>query len=127
MALDLAPGVQQQDHEAFDIAVKVGMPGDMLAPVGCGFVGRVAQLHFGGCRALAQGQNLNLLGVEQHHRLLPFGRYVERCGLSETFHFDFLPAGPALGRLAVWWSLARSHASHESGESVLVTPLWGDA
>jgi hypothetical protein len=24
-----------------------------------------------------------------------------------------------LGRLAVWWSLARSHASHASGESVL--------
>jgi hypothetical protein len=39
---------------------------------------------------------------------------------------SFFLAGPALGGLAVWWTLARSHASHASGESVLLTLLGGD-
>jgi hypothetical protein len=62
MSLDMAPGVENEDHQALALAVEVGIGGDVEAPVfGC-LRWLIAQMKVFGKRALAQGDNFELLG-----------------------------------------------------------------
>ena len=86
MALNLAPGVDQQDDQAFNVRVEIGVGDYMLPPVIRRLVRRVAQLHFRRGGALPQCLNLEFLGIKQRLGPAFLGGQCQQGGLIQFGH-----------------------------------------
>ena len=82
MALNPATRVNEQNHEALDIAVEVGVRRHVLPPIGSRFVGGIAKLHFGRCRTFAQGQDFEFLRIENPAGCARLARHTEQGWLE---------------------------------------------
>ena len=61
MPFDARARVEKQDHEAFDFGIKIGIAGNMHAPIIGGDIGRFAERQGIRRRALAQGHHLEFM------------------------------------------------------------------